>query len=230
VALQLFSLGIPCIYYGSEQALAGPEKAARDQFLPDFTHDTGTDVFLREAMFGPANPRKAGRAGVGAAAATRDKTLPGFGPFGTAGLHCFNAEAPAYRRLAALTAVRRQFPVLRQGRQYQRPLSNFGAPFAMALPGELITWSRILDDEEALCVVNGHGTARRGGDVVIDARLNHTGASFAVVVNSEEAGAGATPSHRTGDRLPVRRRLDGTAFVEIRDVGPSEVVVLVNRP
>jgi len=229
VALQLFSLGIPCIYYGSEQALAGPEKAARDAFLPECTHDTGTDVFLREAMFGPKHPRKPGRAGIGSAVATRDRELPGFGPFGTAGQHCFNPGAAAYTRLAALTAVRRRFPVLRVGRQYQRQLSNFGAPFALAAAGELITWSRILDDEEALCVVNGHGAARRGGDVVVDARLNAAGTAFEVVASSEEAGTGATPSHHVGDRVPVRRRLDGTAFIELRDVGPSEVVVLVNR-
>jgi glycosidase len=231
VALQLFSLGIPCIYYGTEQALAGPEKALRDAFLPDFRHDTGTDVYLREAMFGPRTPRKGGRAGIGSGATIRDKALPGFGPFGTAGRHCFDQSSAAYRRLAALAAVRREFPVLRQGRQYQRQISNFGAPFALAPAGELITWSRILDDEEALCVVNGHGTARRGGDVLIDARLNATtGAAFEVVVNSEEAGTGAAPSHGTGTRLPVQRRADGSAFVEIRDLGPSEVLVLVNHP
>jgi glycosidase len=231
VALQLFSLGIPCIYYGTEQALAGPEKAARDAFLPDCTHDTGTDVFLRETMFGAKNPRKAGRPGLASGALGRDRTLPGFGPFGTAGQHCFDPTAPAYRRLAALTFARRRFPVLRQGRQYQRQLSNFGAPFGMAPAGELITWSRILDDEEALCVVNGHGTARRGGVIVVDARLNPgAGAAFEVVANSEEAGTGAVSAHGVGDRVPVKRRRDGTAFVEIRNVGPSEVLVLVNRP
>jgi hypothetical protein len=230
VALQLFSLGIPCIYYGTEQALAGPEEVIRDQFLPDFTHHTSTDVFLRETMFGARNPRKAGRAGIGGGATSRERALPGFGPFGTAGRHCFNPEAPAYLRLSALSGVRRHFPVLRQGRQYQRQLSNFGAPFAMAPAGELITWSRILDDEEALCVVNGHGTARRGGDVVVDAGLNPEGTAFEVVASSEQAGTGVTGSHLVGDRLPVRRRSDGTAFVEIRDVGPSEVVVLVNHP
>ena len=30
------------------------------------------------------------------------------------------------------------------------------------LGGELIAWSRILDDEEALCIVNGHGAEYRG--------------------------------------------------------------------
>ena len=66
--------------------------------------------------------------------------------------------------------------------------------------------------------------------MVVDARLNSAAGSFEVVVSSEEAGATVTPSHRAGDRVPVRRRADGTAFVEIRDVGPSEVLVLVNQP
>ena len=59
---------------------------------------------------------------------------------------------------------------------------------------------------------------------------NAPGGAFEVVVASEESAGAAAPSHHAGDRLPVRRRPDGTAFVEIRDVGPSEVVVLVNRP
>jgi len=36
VAIQLFSLGIPCVYYGTEQAFSGPEKSERDQYLPDY--------------------------------------------------------------------------------------------------------------------------------------------------------------------------------------------------
>ena len=229
VALQLFSLGIPCIYYGSEQSLAGPEKAVRD-FLPDFRPDTGADEFLREAMFGPEHPRGAGRAGLAPGGAGLDPELPGFGPFGTAGHHCFDPGAAAYVRIAALIGVRQRFPVLRSGRQYQRTISNFQAPFALPAAGELIAWSRILDDEEALCVVNGQGEAQRGGDVTVDATLNgHAGAQFEVVANTEQvATPGFGGSHPVGQRLPVKFR-DGTAFVEIRDLGPSEVIVLVNR-
>ncbi|MEO6786744.1 MAG: alpha-amylase, partial [Chthoniobacteraceae bacterium] len=231
VALQLFTLGIPCIYYGTEQSLAGPVKAVRDQFLPDLNANTGTDRYLRETMFGPLHPRGDGRAGLAAGNAGLDPTLPGFGPFGTAGQHCFDPGAAAYVRLSALNAVRQQFPVLRSGRQYQRQVSNFQEPFAFPNPGELIAWSRILDDEEALCIVNGHGTARRGGDVLIDARLNRQpGAEFVVLANTEQsANPGFAGSHPTGQRLPVKFR-DGTAFVEIRDIGPSEVVLLVNHP
>ncbi|MGI9179379.1 MAG: alpha-amylase family glycosyl hydrolase, partial [Longimicrobiaceae bacterium] len=92
VALQLLTLGIPCLYYGTEQALAGPEAAER-HWLPGWG---GTDYYLREAMFGPEHPRRSGRAGLQEGAAGLDEALPGFGPFGTRGQHCFDEQHPAY--------------------------------------------------------------------------------------------------------------------------------------
>ena len=228
--IQLFALGIPCIYYGTEQAFAGPEKALRDQFLPDYG-GTAPDKYLREAMFGPEHPRRSGRAGLAAGAAGLDASFPGFGPFGTVGHHCFDPSSPAFVRIAALLAVRKAFPVLRYGRQYQRQISNFGAPFAFPPGGELIAWSRILDDEEALCVVNGHGTQSRGGQVVVDASLNSgPGASFVVLANSAQAATpGFSGTHPVGQNVPVQFRA-GTAFVPIANLAPSEVLVLINRP
>ena len=73
MAIQLFTLGIPCIYYGTEQAFAGPERSERDQHLHDYG---GTDRYLREAMFGPEHPRLNGRAALGGATAF-DAQLPG---------------------------------------------------------------------------------------------------------------------------------------------------------
>ena len=64
--------------------------------------------------------------------------------------------------------MRRAYWVLRYGRQYQRNL-KFKSPFTFPAPGELIAWSKVLDDEEALCVLNGNGSAVRGGDVLVDA-------------------------------------------------------------
>jgi glycosidase len=229
VAIQLFSLGIPCIYYGTEQAFAGPEQSEQ-RWLPEFGT---TDRYLREAMFGPDHPRAPGLAGL--PPATPDANSPGFGPFGTVGAHCFNSASAAYVRIAALADIRNHFPVLRYGRQYERQISNFNAPFAPAQPGELIAWSRILDDEEALCVVNGHGTQARGGDVVVDSALNSANPNnptpqFTVVANSAQAAAGAAYSgaHPIGQTLPVKQR-NGVSFVEIRNVQPSEVVVLMNQ-
>ena len=223
VACSLFSLGIPCIFYGTEQSFAGPEKSERDRYLSDYNAgDPPPDKYLREAMFGPAHPLQPGNAGLSQGAFVHDTNMPGFGPFGTSGHHCFDPSAVAYRRLASLCAVRKQFPVLRSGRQYQRPIANFGAPFSLPAAGELIAWSRILDDEEALCIVNGHGNARRGGDVVVDARLNgRPGATFTVIANSEQAGGGTFNSALAiGQQVPVLFR-NGAAYVELRDIGPS---------
>jgi hypothetical protein len=247
VAIQLLSLGIPCVYYGTEQAFAGPERSERDRFLPDYNvGNPPPDKYLREAMFGPEHPRRHGVAGIGSGAAAVDATLPGFGPFGTVGAHCFNTNAAAFVRIAALVRVRRRVPALRCGRMYPRPISVLGEPFADARAGELIAWSRILDEEEALCVVNGNGGEARGADVLVDAALNGTGApggpfddghpSFEVIANTAQAAhesrSGAGPyngPHPIGERVSVQTR-DGIAFVAIRGVSSSETLVLINRP
>jgi glycosidase len=222
VALQLFTLGIPCVYYGTEQALAGPEVDQR-QYLPGWK---GSDRYLREAMFGPSHPRKSGRAGLGAA---EDASEPGFGPFGTAGRHCFDPQFPTYRRIAAMAAARGQYRSLRVGRQYVRPTAFLGRPFAVHGPGELVGWSRLLDDEEALCVLNPHGNESRGADVVVDASLNPPGSTLTVVLNTARA-AGVAAGHPVGSTLPVKRTVDGAAFVEVRALGPSECLVMLNHP
>ena len=227
VAMQAFTLGIPCIYYGTEQALAGPEAGERN-WLPGWG---GSDRYLREALFGPLHPRKGGRAGLQGGAAGIDESLPGFGPFGTAGQHCFDETSAAYLRIAAILALRKAIPGLRQGRQYERPISFLGRPFDVYGPGELIAWSRILDDEELLCVVNGHGTAMRGADVLVDAALNPAGRAMHIVLNTAQAGspAGYGGAHPVGSSVPVLRSAEGIAYVEIHDLPPAEVLVLANH-
>jgi hypothetical protein len=144
-----------------------------------------------------------------------DHDLPGFGPFGTAGAHCFDPTHPVYVRVSAIARLRRAQPVLRAGRQYLRPISVFGEAFAPSRPGEVLAWSRILVDEEALCAVNPNGLASRGADVVVDASLNPAGSSLTVVASSTEA-AGLPDGHRVGRRAagaaPGRRhRVRGPA-------------------
>ncbi|MCB1858151.1 MAG: alpha-amylase [Gammaproteobacteria bacterium] len=227
-ALQLFTLGIPCIYYGTEQSLAGPEQAERF-WLPGWGQ---SDRYLREALFGPRHPRRSGRAGISGETGVLDRELPGFGPFGTAGRHCFDPNHGTYRRIAAMCALRAAFPALRHGRQYQRPISFLGYPFDYYGDGELIAWSRILDDEEVLCVLNPHGNAVRGADVIVDSQLNPEGTAFTVVLNSAQVAdpdgfSGTSPE---GSRARVGRNGDGAAYLEVRGLGPSEVLVLCNYP
>lgn len=225
VALQLFTLGIPCIYYGTEQAFAGPEPSER-KWLPGWKR---SDQYLREAMFGPEHPRASGSAGLH----ELDMNLPGFGPFGTAGRHCFDENHPVYKRIAAAAALRSKYPALRCGRQYLRRISFLNKPFDLYGPGEIVAWSRILDDEELLCVLNANGTKLRGADVIVDAALNSGGSgTMTVVLNSTEVAEAQNYSgtHPEGSEVSVNRTADGRAFVRIQDIRPAEMIVLVNHP
>ena len=230
VAIQLFTLGIPMIYYGTEQAFAPPEPSVR-QFLPDFPGQATqpSDRYLREAMFGPAHPRRNGTAGL--PPSTPDPDLPGFGPFGTAGHHCFDPTHPAHRRIAALTVTRRLLPVLRHGRQYPRPVET-GGSFTLPGAGDVICWSRILDVDEALIVVNGNGTqAFSNRRILIDPNLNASNGTMTVVANTAQAAdpAAFTGPHPVGSTVPVEKT-GGTTLITVTSVGPSEVIILINRP
>ncbi len=227
-AIQLLSLGIPCIYYGSEQAFAGPERSEREKYLPDF--GKGPDKFLRETMFGAPNPLKDGAASLDGDGERVDTSMPGFGAFGTTGCQFFDEAHPAFVRMKALIALRKVYPALSYGRQYLRPIRNFEQPFADGTGGELIAWSRILDEEEILCVVNGHGAAKRGADVVVDAALNQRAdAKLTVIANTAQAAQGDAyrGEHPVGSTVAVQRT--ECSYVKIRDVGPSEVLVLTNQ-
>lgn len=228
VALQLFTLGIPCIFYGTEQALAGPEPSER-HWLPDWKR---SDRYLREAMFGPAHPRRSGKAGLPGTQGSLDNTLPGFGPFGTAGRHCFDEQHPVYLCVAAMNTLRSIFPALRQGRQYLRPISFLGLPFAVYGNGEITAWSRILDDEEVLCVLNPHGRESRGGDILVDARLNGVGTRLTVVFHSVEVAdpQSFSGTHPLASSVAVQHHSDGKAFIEVRGLEPSGVIVFASHP
>ncbi len=124
MAVQLTSMGIPCIYYGSEQ---GFDSGARCN---------GSDVVLREAMFG-------GR----------------FGSFCTQGRHFFNEDGDLYRALAALIDLRKKLLPLRRGRQTLHQISGDGVHFGLPQRwGErmrsLVSWSRLFTDQEVLIALN----------------------------------------------------------------------------
>ncbi|MEB4589602.1 alpha-amylase family glycosyl hydrolase [Candidatus Thiothrix sp. Deng01] len=226
VGLQLFTLGIPCIYYGTEQSLGGPEATERN-WLPKFGDN---DRYLRETLFGAPHPLKHGRAGLSEARARLDSELPGFGPFGTAGSHCFDTASPAYRRIRHLAAIRAGFPALRYGRQYLRPVSFLGKPFEVYANGEIIAWSRILDDEEIVVVLNPHGVEPRGARILVDAMLNPAGGKLCVIASSEEAGSAAClGENKVGQTREVLLDGNGVRYIEINQLGPSEILVLANH-
>lgn len=167
VGMQLTTLGIPCIYYGTEQALDGSEQ----------NHDTSieprdgsgaipfNDRYIRESMFGGQ-----------------------FGAFVTSGCHFFDPNHPTYLRIAAIarvvTAKDGIALALRRGRQYPRDV-RFASEYVPPRQGELIAWSRILFDKEAVVALNTNGTDPRGAFVTVDRGLHPGGSTLRVLYRSD---------------------------------------------
>lgn len=232
-AVQLFTLGIPCIYYGTEQAFAGPAHSQLGHLAAEGwgADSNWPDRYLREAMFGPEHPRAHHGEPLGVQVADPDLSLPGFGPFGTAGRHAFDPASPSYVRIAALCALRAEHAVLRVGRQYPRQVRLPERGFDFPTAGELVAWSRVLDVQEALVLVNPHGEAARGGDVVVAAELSPPGTAYDVVANTAQAadpgGYAGASGVGTSLRVQGRRSPHEPAYLEIRDLPPAEVLVLL---
>jgi len=154
IGTMLTTLGIPCIYYGSEQAFDGSTSYHDDSIEP--RGDGGIpfeDRYIREAMFGGT-----------------------FGAFETEGCHFFNPDHPTYLRIAAIARVRNQKDkvglALRRGRQYLRETKPYGESFFTPGAGELTAWSRVMDNQEVLVAMNTHGEQSRGAFVTVDAKLH----------------------------------------------------------
>jgi hypothetical protein len=171
--------------------------------------------------------------------------LPGFGPFGTSGRHCFDQKFHVYRRIVAMVSLRKAYPALRHGRQYLRqtalpemklPGFDFYGPGRMGaggtLDGQIVAWSRILDDEEVLCVLNSHGIEKRSAHILVDAGQNPEGGKMTVILNTAQEAARPREyagSHPAGSKGDVQRTAEGVAYVDIRELQPSEVLVLSNH-
>lgn len=168
------NLGIPCIYYGTEQGFDG---AGSD------------DNAVRECMFGGD-----------------------FGAFGTEGHHFFNTEHLIYRGTAKLIAIRNREPALRYGRQYFRDVSGDGIHFGPnTLPGGVIAFSRVLDTDEVLVVINLDDKPR-DDRVSVDGNLTPPGSKMRDLLNDG-------PSHE------VHMTADQISFVGV-PLAPRSMAIL----
>lgn len=163
-AFLLFGPGIPCLYYGTEQALVGPPlewangegAAAIIGNLSGYgwsNRGQGGDRYLREAMFGPEFPLRDGAAG---RLGQRDPRLPGFGPMGTSGLTAFDDQSPWYLGIAAMGQLRKAWPALAIGdiKRLKTGRVDEGR-YGVGLPRGVVVWSRLAEDGSlAVIVVN----------------------------------------------------------------------------
>jgi glycosidase len=218
VALLVFTLGIPCLYYGAEQDLALPPDLRPPDRAP------GNDRYIREAMFGPEHPRLAGREGHPGAGDSFDPSLPGFGPFGTAGHHVFDSTYPTFRKVSAMLAVRKRHLALRRGRQYLREIRNDGVgDFRFPDAGAMVAWSRILGTTEVLCIANLDPQRAHGADVTVDSTLNADGSAITLLLDtSQRQGETDVPAFQ------LATTTDGRRHVTIPSLGPAEVLILTN--
>lgn len=202
VGAMLLTLGVPCVYYGTEQAFDGTQDRHDFSIEPNLYAE---DRYIREAMFGGA-----------------------FGAFKTEGCHFFDPDHPTYLRIAALNRVRSRQDVvglaLRRGRQYLRETAPaFGQPFVLPRQGDIVAWSRLLFETEALVVLNSHGLETRSALVTVDATLHAPGTLMTVLYD----GAWSDDQLRqppTGRTVTVESFF-GRSFVRV-ELPPSGMLVL----
>lgn len=135
----LYSLpGIPCLYYGTEQAL----------------HGAGSDPAVREALWGG----------------------PGF-----------PENSFYYKQIRALAKVRAEEPALRYGRFYFRPISGDRQNFGVSRFDQgVLTFSRILMDQEVIVAANCSESETRSFDVIVDNTLNRPGDALRVRYSNKQ--------------------------------------------
>ena len=197
LALNLFSAGIPCVYYGDEQAFDGHDwRTGNSDADKSFS-----DAFLRECMFGG-----------------------GFGSLQSSGRHFFNESHPTYLFLQAASALRTKYLALRRGRQYLRQLSLTGNAgdfwFPRMINGELrfvVAWSRIFAGQELLCAINTDPDSALTVWATVDSRI------YQASGQSKLAYIFSTDPAQPGQTLTVAAR-NGSA-VQIT-LPPAGVVVL----
>jgi glycosidase len=173
VGVQLTTLGIPCIYYGTEQAFDGCADQHNTGIEP--IDDEGRipyeDRYVRECMFGK-----------------------GFGSYQTTGCHFFNKNHPTYIRIAAIARVRnRKDPIglaLRRGRQYMRQIAvDDDGKFILPQPGQLVAWSRILHTYDVLVVLNTNAEMRRSARILLDSRFHAKGSAMSFLYRGDWSDA-----------------------------------------
>ena len=206
VGTMLTTLGVPCLYYGTEQAFDGSTAYHDESIEPrdQYGNLPFEDRYIREAMFGGT-----------------------FGAFETEGCHFFNSEHPTYLRIAAVARIRNRMDMvglaLRRGRQYLRETKSQGDFFFTPGQGELTAWSRIMDRQEVLVILNTSGSEHRGAFVTVNAPSHPPGSFMEVLYRSDWSDADLM--HQTQNQTVAVEYFGGRATVRV-DLPPAGMGIL----
>jgi alpha-amylase len=129
----------------------------------------------------------------------------------------FNKDNRIYKEIARLASIRKNSPVLKFGRMYMRESSHDGKTFTLPLyPDCMLSFSRILYDEEMLIVYNISLQNDDEEYILVDRRLNPEGSAFRFTYGG------------TG-KVHVLKNEDGNHhFVKLK-LKPAQFVILTNR-
>lgn len=165
LALNATTLGMPCIYYGSEQGLDG---------------QGGNDRYVREAMFGgPFGPfRSTGRH-------VFDETHPTYAAL---------AQVLAVRATIPALRFGRQYlrEISDDGVSFGLPDFVGGKDLPDERLVSIIAWSRVLAEAEVVCAINTDADAPRRAWVLVDEELNERVAAYEYRYSSDPAHIGTT--------------------------------------
>jgi glycosidase len=134
LGLNLCTIGIPCVYYGTEQNFNGSSNAIVH------SDEHYADQFIREAMFGGA-----------------------YGAFYSRNHHCFDESSPTYRFIRDITLLRANEVALRRGDQFLcavAPASLFHRYGALTNAAAyrrsqaVVAWLRSYEQDVLLCAIN----------------------------------------------------------------------------
>ena len=99
----------------------------------------------------------------------------------------FSQNSSYFRAIQLLSLVRDAQPALRYGRCYFRPISGDGVHFGVSTsaPG-IISFSRILSQQEILIVANTQTQNNWAGAVTVDESINPIGKQFRVLYSNQD--------------------------------------------
>lgn len=164
LALGALTLGIPCVYYGSEQYFNGHYN----------TLNSENDVFMREAMFG------------GAYGSVQSS---GFHFFNEASC-AYQEFAKILKIRRSEIALRRGRQYLRE---ISGDGTNFGIPHMIGGQiRSVVPWSRILDKQEIIAAINTDYYNPLTAWVTVDNDLNESGKKFTCLYSTDASQIGTT--------------------------------------
>jgi glycosidase len=189
LGLNLTTMGIPCIYYGTEQGFNGADPRRDD--------DSYSDVFLRECMFG----------GPFGSLQSRERHFFNEGHE----IYQFISELTALRR--EQIALRRGRQYLRQISESGEPRTFYYPELLGREMRWIVAWSRQFADRELLCALNTDGERPLTLWVTVDSRLHPPGRQLRCLLSTDPAQKGTLVTSEARDGAAVQITVPAAGFV-----------------